>query len=360
SDGCCFGGGSDQSVDIDNEGFAIANTGFNFAVGNASDNEASNDQDADADSDGGDAIAVNHGGASNHSDGTATIETGDATATGVDAETSVNQEADSDGCCFGGGSDQSVEVHNEGFAIANTGFNFAVGNASHNEASNDQDADADSDGGRCCGGDAVASNFGGASNHSDGTAHIETGDATATGVDADIFVNQISTGGCCFGGGSDQSVDVDNEGFAIANTGFNFAVGNVSDNEADNDQDADADGDGGRCCGSDAVAINVGGASNHSDGSAHIDTGDATAVGVSSATFISQAAESRCDDCDRDHNKGCDDCDRDHNKGCDDRNRDHKQRCNDRDRDHNKGCDDRNRDHNKSFDRCDSRKRVCR
>jgi len=224
-----------------------------------------------------------------------------------------------------------------------------VGNASDNEADNDQDADADSDGGHCCGGWAIASNFGGASNHSDGTASIETGDATATGVDADIFINQISTGGCCFGGGSDQSVDVDNEGFAIANTGFNLAVGNASDNEADNDQDADADSDGGHCCGGDAVAINVGGASNHSDGSAHIDTGDATAVGVLSATFVSQVAESRCDDCDRDHKQRCDDCDWDR-----------KQRCDDCDWDRNKGCDECKRDHNKSCDRCDSRKSVCR
>ncbi len=76
--------------------------------------------------------------------------------------------------------DQTASVSNDGTAVANTGGNEATGNASDNHAESDQDADAD--GGDD--GDAVAANFGGASNHSEGEAHIDTGDAHATGVHA--------------------------------------------------------------------------------------------------------------------------------------------------------------------------------
>ncbi|MDQ3462803.1 MAG: hypothetical protein M3471_07225, partial [Actinomycetota bacterium] len=90
--------GADQSASVDNTGTANADTGGNVAVGNASSNDADNDQDADADGgDDGDAVAVNAGGAANYSDGEATIETGDATAVGVYAETSVAQQSDDSG-----------------------------------------------------------------------------------------------------------------------------------------------------------------------------------------------------------------------------------------------------------------------
>ncbi|MDP9421060.1 MAG: hypothetical protein M3P53_13120 [Actinomycetota bacterium] len=71
--------------------------------------------------------------------------------------------------------DQDATVRNRGTAIANTGFNFAVGNASENRATSDQDARARS--GRR--GDAVAGNNARVSNNSDGSASIRTGDATA-------------------------------------------------------------------------------------------------------------------------------------------------------------------------------------
>ncbi|HWH35756.1 MAG TPA: hypothetical protein VNT56_10620, partial [Acidimicrobiales bacterium] len=93
-------------------------------------------------------------------------------------------------------------------------------------------------------------------------------------------------GGCCLGGGSDQSATVTNVGVANANTGNNVAVGNASNNTATNNQLALALG-GGNCCG-DAVASNIGGASNHSDGTATIHTGDASATGVAAHTTINQ------------------------------------------------------------------------
>ncbi len=70
--------------------------------------------------------------------------------------------------------DQDATVRNRGTAVANTGFNSAVGNASENRATSDQDARAWS--GRR--GDAVAGNAR-VSNNSDGSALILTGDATA-------------------------------------------------------------------------------------------------------------------------------------------------------------------------------------
>ncbi len=173
--------------------------------------------------------------------------------------------------------DQTASVSNNGTAVANTGDNDATGNKSDNHAESDQDADAD--GGDD--GDAVAANFGGASDHSEGEAHIDTGDAHATGVHAETHIDQDSEGD----DSGDQDAEVDNEGHARANTGDNDATGNKSDNHAESDQDADADGgdDG------DAVAANFGGASNHSEGEAHIDTGDAHATGVHVMTMIEQA-----------------------------------------------------------------------
>lgn len=72
--------------------------------------------------------------------------------------------------------------------------------------------------------------------------------------------------------GADQNVKVKSSGTAVANSGFNLAVGNVSQNKAKNNQTAKAKGKKG-----DKLAVNIGGASNDSDGSAEIDTGDAEA-----------------------------------------------------------------------------------
>lgn len=82
--------------------------------------------------------------------------------------------------------------------------------------------------------------------------------------------------------GADQKVKVKNSGTAIANSGFNLAAGNLSDNKAKNNQTAKAKGKKG-----DKVAINIGEASNDSDGSADIDTGDADASNENN-TFVLQ------------------------------------------------------------------------
>ncbi len=269
---------TEQTAEVENSGEAAANSGGNVAVGNASSNEAANVQAAGAG--GEEAVAVNVGGASNESDGTAIVATGDASAAGVVSSTEVAQAAGDGGDGGVAITEQSAEVENAGAAAANTGGNVAVGNASENEAVNLQGAFAlgDDD-------EAVAVNIGGAANVSDGTAVIVTGDATAIGVAAWTGIAQLAGGG---GGGlslTEQEAEVVNAGLAGANTGGNIAVGNVSDNEAVNLQVAFALGDD-----DEAVAMNLGGAANVSDGTAVIWTGDATAVGVAAWTGIAQIA----------------------------------------------------------------------
>lgn len=232
------------------------------------------------------ADASNNAEVSNDSDGTASIETGDAIATGNDSVTDIDQSAQ------GGDADQSARVRNSGDAVANTGDNVAVGNESTNVASNEQVASSRT---RTRGADGTASNDATTSNSSDGSAEVVTGDADALGNFSDTTVNQDAEGGyycddngencqpCdeeneCWGcdedkrcnpcddddpctgcdkgtcdcdcddpwgsvargRGSDssQSANVTNSGTASANTGGNTAVGNASSNTATNDQTA--------------------------------------------------------------------------------------------------------------------------
>ena len=255
-----------QDANVTNAGAAAANSGGNIAVGNASHNTAHNDQTATG------LIASNNGTATNSSTGTATITTGQATATGSEAATSVDQSTQGDG---GPGLDvavQDADVINAGVAASNSGGNIAVGNASRNRARNDQDATG-----------AVASNIGGASNTSDGSATITTGAATATGNKSVTGVKQSATDTGAPGPGLGlvvQTSDVLNLGAAAANSGGNIGIGNASRNRARNDQDATG-----------LFASNNGSASNKSDGKATITTGAATATGNQSATNVDQAAK---------------------------------------------------------------------
>lgn len=270
----------DQDADTDNSGVAVANSGANAAAGNTSDNRATNDQRARSGDARDDSVAANIGSTGNSSDGSASIDTGNAKAVGNHSATTQSQAVDADG---GRRSvviaDQDSDVDNSGLGIANTGFNLAVGNASDNRVTNDQRArsgDARED--------SVAVNIGGGGNDSDGTAGISTGDAWAAGNVSDTVVSQAlwadGNGGITV---SDQDADVDNEGFGLANSGFNFAAGNVSDNRVRNEQRARA-GDSR----DDSVAVNIAGGGNDSDGTAWIATGDAFAVGNLSATTVCQ------------------------------------------------------------------------
>jgi hypothetical protein len=254
-----------QDSTVVNGGVGVANSGGNVAVGNASQNAAGCGQAAVG------FLANNSCDASNQSDGTASITTGSASATGNESQTSVQQAAsnDDDG---GAGLDVTVQdshVVNAGVGLANSGGNVAVGNASRNLAG--------------CGQLAVgfiANNSCDASNESDGHATIVTGDATAVGNMSKTNVSQQADGGD--GNGLDVTVQhagVANLGLGIANSGGNLALGNVSGNLA-----LDLQGAFG------VVANNTANASNKSNGSASIKTGNATGIGNSSDTEISQKA----------------------------------------------------------------------
>lgn len=270
-----------QQANVSNVGGAVANTGGNIAIGNASNNSATGDQTGT--SAGG--PASNSGEASNGSNGTASITTGHATAIGNQSNTTINQTAHGEAHGQLGGIlviNQDAVVTNSGVALANSGGNLALGNASQNDAGLVQSANSDA---------GIASNSGAAANTSDGKATIATGGASATGNKSDTAVIQSATGsaGGAMGGLViiDQDAFVLNTGAAVANTGLNGAVGNVSGNTAGLNQEIPAGGGGTDPIG---VASNNGEASNASAGTGTVTTGPATAIGNDSNTTVRQTA----------------------------------------------------------------------
>jgi hypothetical protein len=290
----------EQSARVNNDGDADADTGRNDAVGNNSDNDAQNDQDANTargPPQKADVILSNIADTTNSSDGSASITTGDAEATGVSSTTHIHQDANgvNDGLHF---IDQTARVVNDGEADADSGRNDAIGNNSDNEAENDQDAELSSDDPADLNfrGDVVLSNVSTLTNESDGSASITTGDAQATGVDSDetTTISQTATAageddGLAF---IDQTARVNNDGDATGNSGRNDAVGNNSDNDLTNDQDATIEEDGaGDLDLRDVVLSNISDATNSSDGSASITTGSAHGTGIVATTSIDQNAD---------------------------------------------------------------------
>jgi LPXTG-motif cell wall-anchored protein len=197
----------------------------------------------------------------NTSSGTASIVTGTATAVGNSATTTVTQGWT--GTVNGLGVmyivQQSV-VLNLGVALANTGGNAAIGNASQNSAGVLQIQVGWTNPG------SVTSMVAVASNSSDGIARITTGQATATGNSATTNVVQVVT---ILGNGTGapfvlvQQGFVHNIGMALANSGDNVAIGNQSTNDAEVVQ-VGTEGEGGVLSAT---------ASNESNGTAVIDTG---------------------------------------------------------------------------------------
>jgi hypothetical protein len=258
---------SSQSAPVVNSGVGVANSGGNVAVGNNSTNVAGCAQGAMG------GIANNSCDAGGSSNGTATITTGDATATGNASTTNVDQQVAGDN---GPGNltvaGQAAPVANVGVGVANTGGNAAVGNNSTNI-----------DG--CAQGAAgfVASNTCNAGGDSNGTASIHTGNATAVGNASSTTIDQGVGGG---GSGPGLTVvgqfaPVLNAGLGVANTGLNGAVGNNSTNI-----------DGCLQGASGFLASNTCTAGGDSNGTASIVTGNATGIGNSSTTTIGQQVAS--------------------------------------------------------------------
>jgi hypothetical protein len=287
-----------QEANVINAGAALANTGGNFAFANDSENTAGLLQDANAD---GGSLANNNGAATNDSNGKATINTGPASAIGNQSNTNVTQKATGDAGGKLGGLmviNQDTDVINAGAALANTGANFGWGNTSDNTADvagpvdqllNPNGAQQATASGTPLDQIGIASNNGEASNGSGGSATITTGPATAVGNNSTTKVTQTATGKIDgpFGGGIvNQDSDVINAGFALANSGFNFATGNDSENHALTLQEADGSGF------SDVGVVgNFGMAANTSDGTAGINSGVAKAAGNQSTTDVGQTAD---------------------------------------------------------------------
>jgi len=288
----------DQEVSVENSGDADADTGENTAIGNDSDNEVSNDQDAtSARGPPGDERVVlsNIGETSNWSDGTATINTGDAEATGVSSSTSITQSSESTNSdlLF---VDQDATIENDGDAEAESGDNLAIGNDSDNDATNEQEAEIEQNGagGIDIDGTTVLSNIADTSNWSDGSASIDTGDARGLGVESNDAIDQSATGASDADGLAfvDQEASIENDGDGTGNSGDNTAIGNDSENEAENDQDASIEeNDGGDLELEGVVLSNIADTSNTSNGSADITTGDAHGLGVITTDSVTQSAD---------------------------------------------------------------------
>ncbi len=142
--------------------------------------------------------------------------------------------------------------------------------------------------------DVVASNTSENGNNSDGSASITTGAALAVGNDTTTVVNQTSDTNIAGTGFAlvDQALTVANLGASIANSGLNVAVGNASQNNANNTQVARiAEAGAGNLNVEDAVAANNATQWNQSDGSASITTGNAHGTGNRSSTFANQTAD---------------------------------------------------------------------
>ena len=144
----------------------------------------------------------------------------------------------------------------------------------------------------------TGSNNGAASNTSDGTANIWTGDATATGNRSETAIAQRADGGRSAASARSSTRRTRRSPTTVTATPTPVSTtptGNDSDNDADADQDMDvlSQNDGEDDVDADAgliTAANSGTASNTSDGTANIKTGKADATGNASSTNLGQTA----------------------------------------------------------------------
>jgi hypothetical protein len=280
---------TNQNAFVLNAGAGVANTGVNGAVGNTSDNTAGFLQNASNTT----GLATNSASSTNASNGSATIITGAATATGNKSDTSIAQTGGGSGDGDPGGLliiDQNAGVLNAGAGLANTGVNLAVGNASTNSATTTQNANIAP---TVTAPLTLASNQLDLGNGSDGTAHIRTGSATATGNDSSTNLTQTAWGDPSAMGAiiSTQAAGVANVGLGVANSGVNLAVGNVSNNLVTVPVQVAAVAGPATTALLPITASNAASAWNGSDGTGSVRTGDATATGNTSWTNLAQEAD---------------------------------------------------------------------
>ena len=311
-------------ANVTNRGDARAVSGSNTARGNASANLPVNCQvissgpcfgrGRGANSGGGNsriAVPANFGQATNTSNGSASIVTGDSSAYGNKSSSAVSQGVWSN---IGGSGfvifEPTANIVNRGIGFAGSGGNAAIGNASKNLTINCQELFTAPCFGRGRGARAagarginVASNFGSATNNSNGAARIVTGDSFASGSESTNSIAQHLASDIAGSGFViyDPAAAAINRGNARAVSGSNLAVGNGSANLALNCQvnssgpcflqgrRGGAGTGGGQ--GNRVVNANFGEAVNNSNGDASIDTGSSGATGNTSTTSVAQTLD---------------------------------------------------------------------
>ena len=234
------------------------------------------------------------GKASNTSDGTAAIETGNATAVGNDSETGIGQTIDPSGLVV---NTQAAAVVNAGIGIANSRRQRRggqhLGQQRQRRPGAPRSATTTAVAPTIIAGTLVASNNGEASNTSDGLATITTGDAAATGNESSTNIRQEANGAIDGGGAilNTQVASVANLGLGVANSGGNGAVGNdVRQRRRASSRTPTSSSD--NAAGAPTLvagivtASNDGTASNASDGEANITTGNASGAGNRSQTVV--------------------------------------------------------------------------
>ena len=302
-----------QVAAVVNAGVAIAGSGNNVATGNSSPDlgggiiqDASTGTGVSTNVVAGTVITSNSADYSQDADGTASISTGAAWASGNVSGTDVRQEAE--GAIDGAGlvvNPQAASVVNAGLGVANTGFNNATGTNAINGVVVQQGATvANSTDADLITGIAGATNSADRDNDVKGTATIATGDAWATGNRSSTRLAQGASG-TVDGLGltvTPQLGVVANVGVATADTGQNVAIGNQSTSRVDEltQQAAILTNPSPLATGSSlvsgsAIAANTIGGANQSDGWAEIHTGDATSTGNTSTTDLTQSAHGSVD-----------------------------------------------------------------
>lgn len=323
---------SNQRANINNVGRAAAISGDNDAIGNNSRNLALNCQLINSPAcfalrargvrgtgRGGNLdVVANFGAATNNSNGAASVETGDSTASGNTSNDTIVQTTTAN---FGGMGFVVAEpvavVINRGDARAVSGANTAIGNNSRNFAFNCQLISSGAcvarrargaDAGRGAARTTVPANFGQAINKSNGAASIVTGNSTAYGNQSATTIAQGVSSNIGSGMGSAANdpilfsprAGVLNRGVGFAGSGGNSAIGNNSGNLAFNCQELFSGAcvarraRGGRGPGgvTTNVLSNFGNALNTSNGSASVVTGNSWASGSESSTTVAQALNS--------------------------------------------------------------------
>ncbi len=291
-----------QLANVTNAGVGIANSGGNVAVGNASTNYAEiEDQSAEIGENAqpsdliiaGTLVASNNGEASNASDGTASIahrQRHRRPATTATPGSSRAPTAAIDGAGFILNT-QVAAVQNVGVGIANSGINIAVGQHLRQRRRRRGPDRRDRLGQRGIDGDLIvaagiitAANNGTASNSlRRQRLHLHRQRRGLAATERQTHLRQTEGGTISGLGGviNTQAADVVNVGVGVGNSGLNLAVGNASNNDADLTQRARIASDNGgntddlTVLGTFITATNNGTASNTSDGTANVTTGDA-------------------------------------------------------------------------------------